>query len=148
MKRTIATTFACLWLVVSSARGQDATEFYNRGLNSPLAYKKIEYFTKAIQLNPSLAEAYEKRAIHYYFQWQLDKAIQDYTRVIALKPNGAGAYLMRGLAHFKKEYGEGIRAEIKNMAFHFSKPEKHFLILNVLLLKMLRIVLMSSVISV
>ena len=115
------TTFLYLWLTVPSTWGQDAVFFYNRGLESPLACKKIEYFTRAIQLNPNLAEAYENRAIHYYFQWQLDKAIQDYTRVISLKPHCVNAYLMRGLAFFKKEYGEGIRAEIKNMAFHLSQ---------------------------
>ena len=45
----------------SLAWGQDAIYFYNRGLESSMANKRIEYFTKAIQLNPNLAEAYEKR---------------------------------------------------------------------------------------
>jgi tetratricopeptide (TPR) repeat protein len=98
-------------------------EFYNRGLKSFLAYKKIEYFTKAIQLNPNLTEAYEKRAIHYYLQWQFDKAIQDYSKVLELKPRATNAYLMKGLAYFKKEYGEGYSTEIKNLAFHLSKQE-------------------------
>lgn len=123
MKKIIITTVTYLCLTAVSAWGQDAIEFYNRGLKSPLAYKKIEYFTKAIQLNPNLAEAYEKRAVHYFLQWQLDKAIQDYNRVIALKPDNVNAYLMRGLAYFKKEYGEGMSAELKNLAFHLSKQE-------------------------
>jgi tetratricopeptide (TPR) repeat protein len=123
VKKTIVATLVYLCLAVTAAWGQDAIEFYNRGLKSSLAYKKIECFTKAIQLNPNLAEAYEKRAIHYYFQWQLDKAIQDYTKVIELKPKGVNAFLMRGLAYFKKEYGEGYSAEIKNLAFHLSKQK-------------------------
>jgi len=123
VKKIIVATLIYLCLAVSAAWGQDAIEFYNRGLKSSLAYKKIECFTKAIQLNPNLAEAYEKRAIHYYFQWQLDKAIQDYTRVIELKPKRVNAYLMRGLAYFKKEYGEGYSAEMKNLAFHLSKQK-------------------------
>ena len=123
MKTIILTTLVYISLTASTAWGQDAIEFYNRGLKSTLAYKKIEHFTTAIELNPNLVEAYEKRAIHHYLQWQLDKAIQDYNRIIALKPNNANAYLMRGLAYFKQEYGEGYSAELKNLTFHLSKRE-------------------------
>lgn len=123
VKKIIFATLVYLGLTASMIWGQDAIEFYNRGVKSTLAYKKIEYFTRAIQLNPNLVEAYEKRAIHYYLQWQLDKAIRDYNRVIALKPNAVDAYLMRGLAYFKKEYGEGFSAEIKNLTFHLSKRD-------------------------
>ena len=65
MKKIIVTTMAYLYFTVVAAWGQDAIEFYNRGVNSTLAYKKIELFTKAIQLNPNLVAAYEKRALHY-----------------------------------------------------------------------------------
>jgi tetratricopeptide (TPR) repeat protein len=121
VKKIIVATLVYLCLACSVAWGQNAMEFYHRGLTSSLACKKIECFTKAIQLNPNLAEAYEKRATHYYLQWELDKAIQDYTKVIELKPEAANAYLMLGLAYFKKEYGEGYRAEIKNLAFHLGQ---------------------------
>ena len=65
MEKIIVATLVCLFLAATSAWSQDDIELYNRGLKSSLAYKKIDYFTKAIQLNPNLAEAYEKRAIHY-----------------------------------------------------------------------------------
>jgi tetratricopeptide (TPR) repeat protein len=123
VKKNILTTLLWLSLFAPTAWGQDAIEFYNRGVKSTLAYKKIEHFTKAIQLNPKMVEAYEKRAVHYFLQWQLDKAISDYNRVIALKPNDVNAYLMRGLAYFKQEYGEGYSAELKNLKFHLSKQE-------------------------
>lgn len=123
VKKIILTTLLWLSLFAPTVWGQDAIEFYNRGIKSSLAYKKIEYFTKAIQLNPNLADAYEKRAVHYFLQEQFDKAISDYNRVIALKPDNANAYLMRGLAYFKKEYGEGYSTELKNLAFHLSKQE-------------------------
>lgn len=121
MKKIILITLLYIGLTTSTAWGQDAIEYYNRGVKSTLAYKKVAYFTKAIQLNPNLVQAYEKRAIHYYLQWQLDKAIQDYNRIIALKPDDVNAYLMRGIAYFKEEYGEGISAEIKNLKYHLSK---------------------------
>jgi tetratricopeptide (TPR) repeat protein len=88
-----------------------------------MAYKKIEYFTQAIQLNPNLADAYEKRALHYYFQRKFDKAIQDYTKVIDLKPREINAYLMRGISYFKKEKGSGIRAEINNLTINLAKKK-------------------------
>jgi len=126
VKRIVVATSVCLFLTAAAARAQDAVELYNRGLRSSLAYKKIAYFTKALQLNPNLAEAYEKRAIHYYFQEKLDKAIQDYTRVIELKPDSLNAYLGRGLACFKKGHGEGLIAEINRLALRYTglgKPE-------------------------
>ena len=121
MNKIIVATLAYLCLIVTAAWGQDAIEFYNRGLKSSLACKKIEYFTKALQLNPNLAEAYEKRAIHYYLQRRFDKAIQDYTRVIALKPHRVNAYQMRGLAYLKKGGDEGLMAQIDPLAFSLSK---------------------------
>jgi tetratricopeptide (TPR) repeat protein len=123
VKKNIFIILISLCLTAVPTWGQDAIEFYHRGLESTLAYKKIEHFTKAIQLDSTLVEAYEKRAIHYYLQWQFDKAIEDYNRIIALKPNDANAYLMRGLAYFKQEHGEGYSTELKNLKFHLSKRE-------------------------
>lgn len=121
MNKIIVATLAYLCLIVTAAWGQDAIEFYNLGLKSSLACKKIEYFTKALQLNPNLAEAYEKRAIHYYLQRRFDQAIQDYSRVIALKPHRVNAYQMRGLAYLKKGGDEGLMAQIDPLASSLSK---------------------------
>ena len=120
MKRIAVATLVYCFLTAAAALAQDAVELYNRGLRSSLANKKIAYFTKALQLNPNLAEAYEKRAIHYYFQEKLDKAIQDYTRVIELKPDSLNAYLLRGLAFLKKGHGEGLIAEINRLALRYT----------------------------
>jgi tetratricopeptide (TPR) repeat protein len=123
VKKIIVATLVYLCLAATAAWSQDDIEFYNRGLKSSLAYKKIDYFTKAIQLNPNLAEAYEKRAIHYYFQRRFDKAIQDYTKVIELKPHRVDAYLMLGRAYLRKKKGSGIKAEIKNLASNLRKHQ-------------------------
>jgi hypothetical protein len=112
VKRAIAGTLACLSLTVSVAWGQDAMDLYNLGLGSTLACKRIEYFSKAIRLDPRLVEAYEARAVHYYFQQHLDKAIDDYTTVIELQPQRVEAYLMRGLALLRKGHPEGLFAEL------------------------------------
>ena len=120
MKRIVVAALAYLCLTAAAAWGQDAVELYERGLRSSLAYKKIAYFSKAIQLNPNLADAYEKRATHYYFQEKLDKAIQDYTKVIELKPDSMNAYLLRGLTYLKKGHGEGLVAEVNRLALRYA----------------------------
>ena len=121
VKKIPAIILVYLFLTATVAGGQDAMMLYNRGLNSSLAYKKIEYYTKALQLNPDLTEAYEGRAIDYFFQRRFDKAIQDYNRVINSKPSDSNAFLMRGAAYLKKEKGEGYKAEFKNLSYNLSK---------------------------
>jgi len=116
----LTTTYLCLAAAV--AWGQDAVDFYNRGLDSTLSYKKIKYFTKALQIEPNLVPAYEKRAPLYYFQGKLDKAIADYTTVIELKTFPPDAYKRRGLAYLRKAHGEGMMAEIKRLVHRHRHP--------------------------
>jgi tetratricopeptide (TPR) repeat protein len=103
MKKMLFAVLTYMMVTTSVAWAQDSMYFYKRGLESSLANRRIGYFTKAVELNPKLVEAYEKRALHYYYQRRYDKAIQDYTKVIELKPEGAEAYRMRGSAYLKKE---------------------------------------------
>ena len=112
-------TYMCL--AITPALGQDAMDFYNRGLKSSLSYKKIEHFTKALQLDPNLMEVYEKRAIHYYFRRWFDNAIQDYSKVVELKPHNVDAYLMMGRAYLWKGKGLGIKGEINNLISQLRK---------------------------
>ncbi|UCG21268.1 MAG: tetratricopeptide repeat protein [Deltaproteobacteria bacterium] len=102
MKRMLFALVTYIVVTTSAAWAQDAMHFYKLGVESSLANKKITYFTKALELNSNLVEAYEKRGLHYYFQRRYDKAIHDYSKVIELKPKGAEAYRMRGSAYLKK----------------------------------------------
>ena len=102
MKIKILGILVCLWLSAATAWGNEALDYYNLGLKSSVTSRRIDYFNKALQLNPNLAEAYEKRAIHYYFQRRYERAIQDYTRVIALWPDRLEAYRIRGMAFLRK----------------------------------------------
>jgi len=101
MKRALFTvlTYAAL---TSVAWGQDAVYFYNQGMQSSLANRRISYFTKALQLNPKLVEAYERRGFHYYYQRRFDEAIYDYSKVVELKPNDPEGYRMQGQAYLRK----------------------------------------------
>ena len=113
MRRAILVNILVLFtLTASVAWGKDAIYFYNRGLESSMANKRIEYFTQALQLNPKLAEAYEKRALHYYFQRKYDKAIPDYTKVIEIEPQAVEAYRMRGLCYLKDGQLDGAAADL------------------------------------
>jgi regulator of sirC expression with transglutaminase-like and TPR domain len=72
----------------------EAVEYFNLGLEGDLTYKKIEYFTKALELNPRLAAAYEKRGLLYYFLEKYDNVIQDFQTYVELVPTKAEAYRM------------------------------------------------------
>jgi len=109
MKIKVLGIFICFWLSAAVAWGNNALDYYNLGLKSSITSRRIDYFNKALQLNPNLAEAYEKRAIHYYFQRRYERAIEDYTRVIALWPNRLDAYRIRGMSFLRNgEFDEAI----------------------------------------
>jgi tetratricopeptide (TPR) repeat protein len=79
----------------------NALDYFDLGLKTSMAYKKTNYFTKAIELNPRLAPAYEKRGLNYYFQGKYNEVIEDFTNYIQLVPNKADAYRMLGMAYLK-----------------------------------------------
>lgn len=101
MKKITVATLAYLCLTATVAWGQEAMDFYNRGLKSSRAYEKIEYFTVALKLNPKLSSAYEKRGILYYYQHKYNKMIQDFQRLTELEPFAPKAFNMLGLAYVK-----------------------------------------------
>ena len=79
----------------------NALEYFDMGLKTSMAYKKTHYFTKAIELNPRLAPAYEERGWNYYFQGKYHEVIEDFTNYTRLVPNKADAYRMLGMAYLK-----------------------------------------------
>ena len=95
--------------------GDAYTHFYrgfacqNRGDEAPTPKEMerkydeaITHYTKAIELKPDLAEAYNNRGNAYADQGDFDSAISDYNIVIQLNPNYAEAYSNRGAAYYKK----------------------------------------------
>ena len=103
MKKTLIIAISYLLLASYAAWGQDAMHFFNLGMNSSMAYNKIHHFTKALELNPRLSVAYEKRGMLYYFQEKYTKTIQDFQRVIELKPLESEGYLILGTAYLQNE---------------------------------------------
>jgi len=103
MKKLLAAIIVLMCYIAAPAwGGYDAERFYNLGLESTMANTKINYFTRAIELNPGLSAAYEKRGMLYYFQEHYTEMIGDFQKVTKLNPDSANGYTMLGVAYFKK----------------------------------------------
>ncbi|MCK4796405.1 MAG: tetratricopeptide repeat protein [Spirochaetes bacterium] len=72
--------------------------------------KAIEYYNKAIELDPNYTYAYYNRGSAWENKGEYDKAIKDYNKAIELDPNYTYAYHNRGIAWGKKgEYDKAIK---------------------------------------
>ena len=93
--------------LVCQKRGDEATDLEEK----QNAYKKsIKDYTKAIQLNPNLAEACNNRGIVYKNKGDYGEAIKDFDRAISLNPNDDVAYNNLGLVYIDKtDYEEAIK---------------------------------------
>jgi tetratricopeptide (TPR) repeat protein len=97
MKKIAVFLSLFLWLAAEPVCADDAMQYFNLGIKSSMTREKIAYFTKALQLNPGLVDAYRKRGLLHYFQGNYDKVIQDYQSYLDLAPDNAEAYLMIGI---------------------------------------------------
>jgi tetratricopeptide (TPR) repeat protein len=70
----------------------------------------INAYSRAIELNPKLANAYNNRGVAYYHLGNHQQAIRDYDKAIELNPKGANAYNNRGAAYNRLgNYQQAIR---------------------------------------
>lgn len=113
--KRIRTTMTCvltlILLAVNPVCGDDAKEYVKLARESSSARKKIQHLSKAIELDPNLASAYEKRGMLYYFQEKYDKVIQDFESYTRLKPEDAEGYRMLGMSYL---YSGSYDAAIAN----------------------------------
>jgi tetratricopeptide (TPR) repeat protein len=86
--------------------GENAMDYFNLGLKSNFTPKKIKYFSKALELEPNMAEAYEQRGMLYFFQEKFDYVIQDFQAYIRLAPPKAEAYRMLGIGYLNSGFYE------------------------------------------
>ena len=102
--------------------GNEAERYNNRGI-AYIKRNKLEQaiasFSKAIELDPSYANAYCNRGVVYYCQGEYERAIIDYSEAIELDPRHVVTYNNRGVAYgnqgeHEKAIGDLTRAiEIK-----------------------------------
>ena len=116
MKRSMITTAICLLLVTAmlfSSCEDPAKEHMIKGngyFGQSQWDEAITEYSKAIELNPRLVEAYENRGMAYENGKDPDKAIIDYTKVVELDPSNAFNYVRRALVYYyaKQKYQETI----------------------------------------
>jgi tetratricopeptide (TPR) repeat protein len=101
MRKTTVCIFILVGLLITKAHGMVAMEYFNLGMKNRMTYKKINYFSRALELNPSLIEAYEKRGMLYYFQEKYELMIRDFQHFIEFVPAKASALRMLGIGYFK-----------------------------------------------
>ena len=90
-----------VWPLMVRAHDMDATAYFDLGLKSTMTGKKINYFSKALELNPLLIEAYEKRGMLYFFQEKYELMINDFKRFMELDTQKAKDLRMLGIGYFK-----------------------------------------------
>ena len=78
--------------------------FYSRGITYYTRGRydlSISEYTKAIEINPKLAEVYHHRGICYHDKGEYNRAILDFTRAIKIDSEYTAAYYHRGNAYYK-----------------------------------------------
>ena len=88
-----------------------AAEYLQLGLKEKDPQKKIALYTKAIELDPKQAMAFNNRGFAYYNLKDYDRALIDYGQAIALNPNFALAYNNRGDAYYQRKAYDQARAD-------------------------------------
>jgi tetratricopeptide (TPR) repeat protein len=99
MKRLLFYLASFIWLVALPAHAEDANEYFKQAMRSSRANEKIEYFSKALELDPNLADAYEKRGMLYYYQEKYDKVIQDFENYTRLVPDDIEGFRMLAMGY-------------------------------------------------
>jgi hypothetical protein len=89
-----------------------AEEYYTIGItngeNKNYA-ESLNYFQKAIDIDPLYADAYTGMGTHYFFQKEIDVAKTCYERSIELDPNNVKPYFNLGLIYeYKREHQTAI----------------------------------------
>ena len=96
-----------LFFTFANAFAQEtAEEAFNKGVDNfdQGSYEiAISDFTRAIEINPNLADAYNNRAAAYNYKSSYDQAIYDCNKAIELDPNSAQAYNNRIFAYYSKQ---------------------------------------------
>ena len=91
----------------------------SKAVNSNDFNKAIDIFTKVIKLDPSWAEAWNKRATVLYLVGQYKKSQNDINRVLELEKRHFGALAGQGLVNIKlKNYEKAIKSYEKALEIH------------------------------
>jgi tetratricopeptide (TPR) repeat protein len=94
-------------------RSAEAVKWFRKGYDEweKGNYEKaIEYYTKAIELNPEYLAAYINRGTVYHDIKEYKTAIKDYDKAVEINPESAEVYSNRGYSYIRiKEYEKALR---------------------------------------
>ena len=98
-------SICCVLTLSANAKAQTPSELIRSGISAHDAGnydQAIADYTRAIQLDPSVAVAYMNRGNSYLKKREIDTALRDFDRAIQLNPAFALAYNNRGNAYSDK----------------------------------------------
>jgi tetratricopeptide (TPR) repeat protein len=86
-----------LWYQQEDPEARAAMERGLRALTRERYPQAVESFTRAIELDPDYAEAWNRRGTTYYLMGRYEASLDDIERVLELEPRHFGALAGRGL---------------------------------------------------
>jgi len=99
LKRFLLYLLIIVWLPTPSALAKDAAIYFDLASKTSTNKKKIEYFSRALELDPNLASAYARRGMLYYYQRKYHKVIEDFENYTRLQPDNAEGFRMLGMGY-------------------------------------------------
>ncbi len=91
---------AQIWRIWYAHDDQDVRAAMSAGakaLSQERYREALKAFTRALELDPAYAEAWNRRATTYYLMDRCEKSLADIERVLELEPRHFGAFAGRGL---------------------------------------------------
>lgn len=104
------TILALLLGITSIASAQTARGWYDKALATKDYNEKVDYYTKAIELQSNFGLAYYGRATAHNQLRDYEAAIKDFTATLNYKPGYARAYNGRGFSYLQlREYQKAVK---------------------------------------
>jgi tetratricopeptide (TPR) repeat protein len=120
MKKFLFLMIAAAMIVFAGCK--DAKEYFTKGYNAQengLNELAIEYYQKAVSIDPKHANGYNNMGTAYYDLQNYRDAIRCYEKAIAINPNYAAAYVGMGDAYYNlQNYHEAVRCYEKAIAIN------------------------------
>jgi tetratricopeptide (TPR) repeat protein len=86
-----------------------SSEYFKLAYDEKEPIKKIELYTKSIELDSNKSASFNNRGIIFSDLTRYDKAIEDFSRAIELDPKNSSVYSNRGAIFYKlKDYAKSV----------------------------------------
>lgn len=114
----------------SFSKNQKAIDLYSQGIDESKKenFKKaIEYFEKALKIDPDFAFAWDNLGVSYRELNNYDKALESYEKSLEIDPNGITPLQNIAVVYqYKKEYQKAIETYKKLAEIDINNPEIYY----------------------